>query len=294
MFEFDPATSLLRRKECRHGTFTYYAADNPIGQSMAEYGEWAEAEVALFTRFVRPGDVVIEAGANIGIHTLALGRMVGPTGMVYAFEPMACNNQLLNANIIANGLTNIRSYQMGCGESDAIMPFPQVWPDHQNNFGAFGLYTTLTYPGFATTPCGIIAIDSLSLPRVDMIKIDVEGHEREVVLGAMASITTHRPAMLIETMNQFSMTESKDGHLHWIVDRLQPLGYNFYHYITPLFNSQNWRANANDLFTNQWSFDVLCLPAERFAVTGLEDASNGPLQVFDREAWRSVVINRIG
>ena len=292
MFDYDPAASPLRRKDCRHGSFTYYAADNPIGQSMAEYGEWAEAEVALFTRFVRPGDVVVEAGSNIGIHTLALARMVGPAGLVYAFEPMGCNNQLLNANIIANGLTNIRSYQMGCGETNEILPFPQAWPDHQNNFGAFGLYTPVFFPGMATVPCAVISIDSLALPRIDLIKIDVEGHEREVVLGAMGAIAAHRPAMLIETLNQFSMSESKEGHLHWIIDRLQPLGYDFFHYITPLFNNQNWRANPADLFPNQWSWDVLCLPTERFAVTGLEDANAGPPTRFDPEAWRSVVINR--
>ena len=294
MFEPDSASTLFRRKDCRHGSFTYYAADDPIGKSMAEYGEWAEAEVALFSRFVRPGDVVIEAGANIGIHTLALARMVGPTGLVYAFEPMACNNQLLNANIIGNGFTNIRSYQMGCGEADAIMPFPQAWPDHPNNFGAFGLYTPMFWPGLSTIPCAVIGIDSLALPRVDLIKIDVEGHEREVVLGAMGVITAHRPALLIETINQYSLSESRYGHLHWIIDRVQPLGYDFYHYVTPLFNSQNWRANHVNLFEGQWSWDVLCLPSERFAVVGLDDATTDEPARLDADAWRSVVITRIG
>ena len=183
---------------------------------------------------------------------------------------------------------------MGCGEADAIMAFPQALPDHQNNFGAFGLYTPVFFLAIPTMPCAVIAIDSLALPRLDLIKIDVEGHEREVVLGAMAAIAAHRPAMLIETLNQFSMSESKEGHLHWIIDRLQPLGYAFFHYITPLFNSLNWRANAADLLPNQWSWDVLCLPAERFAVTGLKDANAGPPTRFDPESWRSVVINRIG
>lgn len=289
-----PAPTLsIERAECRHGQFAFYASDTPIGEALAEYGEWAEAEVGLFERLLRPGDVVIEAGANIGIHTLAMARLVGPQGLVYAFEPMACNNQLLNANIVANGITNIRSYQMGVGETNEILPFPNVWPDHSNNFGAFGLYTANYWQGVTTMPCAVVSIDSLALPRVDLIKVDTEGHEREVVLGAMETIAAHRPAMLIETLNQYSMEQGLGGHLHWIIDRLQPLNYNFWHYITPLFNSQNWRGNANDVFPNQWSFDVLALPAERFALTGLGDALSTPHQPTHPDEWRAVRIDRI-
>jgi len=166
---------------------------------LAEYGEWAEAEVTLFARLIRPGDTIVEAGFNIGIHTLALARMVGATGVVYAFEPIACNNQSLNANIIANDIINVRSYQMALGESNAIISFPAAWADHQNNFGSFSLQTIRISPTTPTISCAMISIDCLALPRVDVIKIDVEGGERAVLIGAITSIFKSRPALLVKT-----------------------------------------------------------------------------------------------
>jgi FkbM family methyltransferase len=259
---------------------------------MAHYGEWAEPELSIIAGIVRPGDVVVEAGSNIGIHTLPIARMVGETGTVHAYEPLVCNNQLLNANIIGNGFTNIRSYQMGVGETTEIMNFPQPWPDHRNNFGAWGLYSTKLVPNVTMMPCAVVSLDSLALPRLDFIKIDVEGHEREVVLGAMESIATHRPALLVETMNHYSMSQSEDGYASWMIDRLRPLNYSFWNVITPLFNSQNWKGLATDVFNNIWSFDMLCLPAERFDVAGLDNAETARMQELDPNRWRSVNVTR--
>ena len=233
MFKFDPISWPLHRKECRHGGFTYYAADNPIGKSLTEYGEWAEAEVTLFARLIRPGDTIVEAGSNIGIHTLALARMVGATGVVYAFEPMACNNQLLDANIIANDIINVRSYQMAFGESNAIISFPAAWDDHQNNFGFLGLQTIQISPTTPTIACAMTSIDCLALPRVDVIKIDVEGGERAALIGAMSSIVKSRTALIVENLKQFSVLGRPDGNLPWIIEQLKPLGYSFWHYVTP-------------------------------------------------------------
>jgi FkbM family methyltransferase len=290
----DPTSFRLHRKDCRHGAFTYYATDNTIGRCLTEYGEWAEAEVALFSRLVSPGDTVVEGGANIGIHTLPLSRMVGSSGTVYAFEPMACNNQLLSANIVANDIVNVRNYQMALGEINTIIPFPSTWADHKNNFGAYSTQALSIHPTLSTIPCASICIDSLSLSRLDLIKIDVEGGEPAVIIGAMKAIANCRPAMLVETKNEFAVLDNPDGHLPWIISQLKPLSYSFWHYITPLYNEENWRSNRDNLFEGQWSFDVLCLPTERFAVTGLENAEAGTPPRFDPDAWRSMSISRMG
>lgn len=289
----DTGSSPLRFADCRHGRFVYFAGDDTIFESLARYGEWAEAEVAIFSQVVRPGDTVVEAGANIGTHTLPLARLVGPAGIVHAFEPQVCNNQMLGANIVNNGFDNIRNYQMALGDACEIVAFPQVWAYALSNYGAVGLYSQTILPDAPMLPCGMVTIDSLGLKRLDFIKIDVEGHEREVVLGAMESIAAHRPAIIAETINGFSLTQSKTGHLHWLIDRLAPLGYRFWHLVTPIYNSTNWRADPVNIFDGQTSQDLLCLPAERFVVSGLPDADTLYIPKPEPEAWRQVSVTRI-
>lgn len=80
--------------------------DRYVGQSILAYGEFSEGEAQMFRQLVGSGDVVIEAGANIGAHTLLLSRLVGATGLVYAYEPqrivfqtLCGNNSRCRANI---------------------------------------------------------------------------------------------------------------------------------------------------------------------------------------------------
>lgn len=292
-FRVNNTTSPLRHSDCRYGRFVYFDGDDTISASMTRYGEWAEAEVAVFSQIVRPGDTVVEAGANIGTHTLALARLTGDTGIVHAFEPQVCNNQMLGANIINNGFDNIRNYQMALGDTCEIVHFPQMWAHAVSNYGAVGLYHRDILPDAPMLPCGMMTIDSLQLKRLDFVKIDVEGHEREVVLGAMDNITAFRPAMIVETINRFSLTQSNTGHMHWLIDRLAPLGYRFWHLVTPAFNSSNWRGDPDNIFGPMVSHDMLCLPGERFAVDGLPIADTPHIPESEPEAWRLARITRI-
>src|SRR5690606_13771278 len=59
-------------RQCRHGPMLFNKRDLYVGRSLATYGEFSEAEIGLFRQILRPGGVVIEAGANIGAHTVPL------------------------------------------------------------------------------------------------------------------------------------------------------------------------------------------------------------------------------
>ena len=95
-----------RLKACRHGWMLYNVNDIYIGRSLDLYGEYSEGEIALFRQFLRPGDVVVEIGAHIGTHTVFFAKTVGPTGVVFAFEPQRVVHQTLCANIALNSLSN--------------------------------------------------------------------------------------------------------------------------------------------------------------------------------------------
>lgn len=66
--------------------FLYSVDDDPIGRALAAYGQWAHAEINLLLAFVGLDSTVVDIGANVGTHSLAFGRRVGPHGAVHAFE----------------------------------------------------------------------------------------------------------------------------------------------------------------------------------------------------------------
>ena len=116
----------LREQSCRHGRFFYNVNDEYVGRSLNLYGEWAESEVHVFEQIVQAGEVVLEAGANVGTHTVPLAKLVGTTGRVHAFEPQGFTHQLLCANLIANGCTNTRAWNCAIGAMPGEVTFPEL------------------------------------------------------------------------------------------------------------------------------------------------------------------------
>ena len=76
------AEDIVEIADCRHGRMAFLRNDNIIGRSLRLYGEWAEAEIELAKVFLRPGDTVVDVGANIGTHSIAYGLLVGDSGAV--------------------------------------------------------------------------------------------------------------------------------------------------------------------------------------------------------------------
>ena len=97
-------------RETRYGRMLYHERDTYIGQSFARYGVYGEIELQLLRALVKPGDVVVEAGANIGADTVPLARRIGERGAIFAFEPQRLVYQMLCANVALNGLSNVIAY----------------------------------------------------------------------------------------------------------------------------------------------------------------------------------------
>lgn len=281
--------SRVVRHECRHGTFRTLAGDNTVGRCLDLYGEWSEPEVHLFSQVLRSGDVVVEAGANIGAHTVPLSRIVGESGAVHAFEPININHRLLSANLLDNDCLNVKTYQAALGRDVRIVDFVDPDPGAEDNFGAFGFYASSLAP---KTVCTQITVDSLNLARLDLLKVDTEGHEREIIEGALATLDRCRPILHLESLNHHAASLAPDGHATWFMDRLRGRGYAFWHYITPLFLPDNWRGSTDRRFDGVWSFDLVGIPSERGAITGLPNAETHPLHCDDPNQWRGIACVR--
>lgn len=104
----------------RHGTFLYNRQDEFVGRSLELYGEWSEAEILLFRQLIEPDCVVVEAGSNIGAHTVWFSRAVGDRGRVIAYEPQRSVFQLLCANLALNERFNVDARCEAIGRTDGL------------------------------------------------------------------------------------------------------------------------------------------------------------------------------
>lgn len=234
----------------RHGYFLYNRNDTYIGRSLETYGEYSEHEVRLFGQICRPGDVVVEAGANIGTHTVPLARMVGARGQVHAFEPQPVVFQTLCANVALNSLDNVRCHAVALGEAAGELRVPRRAYDRADNFG--GVALAAAGDG---TPVAVLRLDdALKLDRLRLLKADVEGMEIAVIRGAADLIRRLRPLLYVEN--------DRADRSALLLRTLGQLGYRLYWDLPPLFNPENFAGLRENVFGGIVSCNVFGVPAE--------------------------------
>lgn len=134
----------------------------------------------FFRAYLRPGDVVIDVGANIGTLTLTAAVCVGAVGSVHAVEPHPTTAAVLRENVRDNRALNVEIHNVALGSVDGTVRLADVEDDSANFVGDGG---AIVVP--------LRRLDSLRLGgerRVALLKIDVEGFEREVLLGGAETL----------------------------------------------------------------------------------------------------------
>lgn len=239
----------IMESETLHGRMRYPATDAFIGRYLDAYGEWSEQEVIICQALLQPGDTVIEAGSNLGAHTLALGAAVGPGGRVHAFEPQKLINELLTWNVKANGLDQITVHRAAVGSEPGELPLPDVDYSRSGNFGGISLGQS---SGGDNVP--IITIDSIGLSQLRLLKADVEGMELEVLRGAAETIRRCRPILYLEN-------DQKDRSAA-LFEFVHSMGYRIWRHTPEAFRPGNFRGNAKNIHPGCVSYNILCVPAE--------------------------------
>ena len=236
-----------RLKDCRHGRMLYNVHDMYVGRSLELYGEFSEGETQLFGQIVRPGDLVIEVGANIGAHTVWFARQTAPRGGVIAIEPQRIVFQVLCANVALNSLANVLTMQKACGEENGSIVVPMLDPTATNNFG--GLELGKYEQGERVE---MMRLDDLGLNGCRLLKVDVEGMELSVLKGARELILRSKPVLYVEN----DRPHLSDALIRYI----DSLGYECFRHWPPLFNPDNFFKNSQNVFSNIVSKNMICLP----------------------------------
>ncbi|HEY9721955.1 MAG TPA: FkbM family methyltransferase [Oscillatoriaceae cyanobacterium] len=248
--------------QTRRGLVLYNAHDNTIGRSIELYGEFAEFEAQLFEKLLRPGDVAVDVGANIGVLTLAMARAVGPSGSVLAFEPQRILAQMIAANLALNSQLNTHVFNMALGAEPGTIMLPPIDYDRANNFGALSL------GGFTEGEAVQLAcLDSFELQRCRLIKADVEGMELAVLRGATQTIRRTRPVLYVEN--------NRPEQSAALVAFIRSLSYTLYWHRSPYFNPHNFAGNPDPAFAEfAPERNILCLPTELpQTMSGFEEVS---------------------
>ncbi|GHD12328.1 hypothetical protein GCM10007052_13070 [Halioglobus japonicus] len=179
--------------------------DQHVSRQLRDTAVWEPYESSLVLQCLRPGQVFVDVGANIGYFSLLAAAVVGAEGHVYAFEPDPENFALLQASIVDNGLTCIESVQAGL----AAQPGQARLFLSENNLGDHQIFD-------AGGSRQSVAIELLNgsdylAPRIgniDLLKIDTQGSEHGVVLGLLPLLQAQSvPARIIVELTPRSLRQ---------------------------------------------------------------------------------------
>lgn len=173
-------------------------SDHVIGLAILR-DRYERHELQFAVSLLRPGDAAIDVGAHVGVFALHMAQAVGPSGSVYAFEPLARNADLLEMAIAENGFEGrLRLARAGVSDAagEATLHFAR---ETLNSGGAYIGRADASLGGLASEQVPVVRLDDYAGPRpVRLIKMDVEGGEPRVIAGARSLLAADRPPILSE------------------------------------------------------------------------------------------------
>lgn len=159
-----------------------------MGRVLATSGIWEPHVTVVLPRLLAAGDVFVDVGAHVGYHTLLAAKLVGPSGRVYALEPSTSTYAALRANLELNQTTNVRALRVAAGMSET---HAELVEPPAGNTGEAAIRTGTASEGSESALAAnevvvkplVSVLDEADLPRLRLVKIDVEGFEAEVLRG---------------------------------------------------------------------------------------------------------------
>jgi len=152
-----------------------------LALSISHYGTYEELESKIMEEKIEMGNIVVDVGANIGLHTLNMARIVGKTGQVFAFEPDPSNFEILKKNVKINNYRNIILEQKAVGDKHGRTTLYQS--DHPGKHRIF----PQTEQAKSQVQVELTNLDNYfdsdMIDKINFIKIDVEGLEFNVLKG---------------------------------------------------------------------------------------------------------------
>jgi len=146
--------------------------------------------------------IIVDGGANMGFFSIPVAQAVKERGSkVIAFEPQKQLFYALGGTIALNELDNVFLHNLGIGDKQTVAQLSEVSYSQVSDYGMVSISEILSIneiPYLRYNTCEVITIDSMNLPRLDFLKLDIEGFECQALRGSLNTITKFKPWIWIE------------------------------------------------------------------------------------------------
>lgn len=188
--------------------------DEYLSKALIRNGVYCPDELETWMPYIPVGGTVVDAGANVGAHTLAFAAQVGREGTVFAVEPQRMLCSMLHGSLALNGINHVHVKNCALGREKGIARIPKSLDYGQHaNFG--GLSLKDIPPEVPCEPIPVLTIDGWKLSRLDFFKIDVEGAELAVLHGSVDTVASQRPVISVEADRE----ENVPAIMGWLKQR---------------------------------------------------------------------------
>lgn len=188
--------------------------DRALLACLIESGELEPGTRQLIQRFLHPGNIFVDVGANIGMHTLAAAHALKGTGKIIAFEPFEPTANLLRKSVLINGFSKvIEIHQVAVSNMKGLQKL--FLGETSGHHSLFPLNSLKSEQNPIEVPIVTLA-DMLPKQRIDLIKIDVEGAELEVIEGGKVVIVDNPDIALIVEFGRSHLKRTKHTVQQWL------------------------------------------------------------------------------
>lgn len=207
-------TDCITSDENRNVNFLCYGNDC-ISNSLFLFKQWENDLMSIAEKYLKDDSVIFDVGANIGTWSIGLAK---GNRKIYSFEPLYTSFLALCGNVFINKLENSINVFNYALTDDVTQKYTMKYDT--GNVGYCMLQNT------DESTVSLLTLDSLKLNKLDFMKVDVEGHEINVLKGGTDTIQKFRPVIMFECWNHESFTEKKQLLFEYITN---VLNYNITH-----------------------------------------------------------------
>lgn len=176
-----------------------------FSSQLKELGMYAEQSVIdeYLMPYVKSARTILDIGGHVGYHTLAY-KKINSKVKIHTFEPQKELFELLNKNITVNNINDVFTYNLAVGHVNSKITLGDTIYDGPNanipfNYDSSDIFNLGGVSiGFGNKEIDMITLDSMNFKDVDYIKVDVEGAETLVFLGAIELISKYKPTICFE------------------------------------------------------------------------------------------------
>ena len=222
LFNLNQSSIWQRRVSFWGSEYVATSADRLLALYLHRFGMMGKTEKSVFHRFIHPNMNVVDIGANQGIYSILFSSLVGSQGRVFAFEPEPKLYRALVENCRMNQKSNITFHNLGLSDHTGVAFLHRsTFNSGDNRLGSEGGSEE------NKVEVKLVKLDDIIQDQVDFVKIDVQGHELQVLRG-MHSILQKNPAIKIYFEMSPEDLKKAGSSAQEALEYFHSMGFNLY------------------------------------------------------------------